>query len=109
MVFKGQKRHTEVLFPENRLKLVENVYTSHPISKEITKQLVAYIISTVHEYSKNNPSVRFNLLEIGRKQVVLQLKFLRHSGKTICKSIIFLQILSEGFFQKARMNPRLNY
>lgn len=107
-VLNGQMRHTEVLFPDNQYKLVEDVYTSHPISKSITSQLVSYVISAVEKYCRNYASTSFNLLEIGAGTGSASAEILQALIENKLKVNYFFTDLSEGFLQKAKFNPRLS-
>lgn len=105
MVLQGQKRHTEVLFPENQRHLVEQVYTHHPISKAIHKQL-AYAISAAAEHY---PDFGFTVLEIGAGTGSATVEIIRVLQANRLKINYIFTDISQSFLNAAKINSGLDY
>lgn len=107
LILNGQMRHTEVLFSGNQFHLLEKVYSAHPISQATTQRLIDIIITAVKEFNQENPSVRFNLLEVGAGTGSASVAILQALRKNHLRINYIFTDLSEAFLQQARLNPRL--
>ncbi|MGD6960810.1 SDR family NAD(P)-dependent oxidoreductase [Fictibacillus phosphorivorans] len=64
-VLTGEKKYTDIMFPDGSIKNVENIYKGNKIADYFNKILAIKVRDHIAELLKDNPSHRVNVLEIG--------------------------------------------